>query len=186
MPSAAQLERLLQKYVAREEDTFRGRRGRRFRHFLECHVRRAAPAVRPISSLKAETLPGLAVQARACSARGIEFWYSEGDESPDALTFIESTCAFLDVTPLHTECYGAATERPRAKGPLRVWGGPLFVSPIMHSPRDLSTTRSDPGKPRIGRFLLAKRRFGRGQLMGKRGYPGRLTTLEPRPHVRSS
>jgi hypothetical protein len=61
------------------------------------------PLCDEILEMRAKTLQGLAVQARAVSAAAHEMWegYNEGASE---LQFLNRACEFLNVTPLHTEC----------------------------------------------------------------------------------
>jgi hypothetical protein len=66
---------------------------------------RSYPLCEKILSLRATTLAGLAVQARASSLAESELWEDEDrDEEWDdrQRAFIEAVCAFVGVTPVET------------------------------------------------------------------------------------
>jgi hypothetical protein len=52
-----------------------------------------------IRSLRARTLAGFAVQARAASLQGLDLWDDDEDHARE-LAFIAAACAFAGVTPV--------------------------------------------------------------------------------------
>jgi hypothetical protein len=61
------------------------------------------PAIDAIIALKATTVAGLAVKARAVSLSFAELWNNETDWEDHHRRFIEAVCAFTGVTPVPLE-----------------------------------------------------------------------------------